>query len=155
MNTVLRLFVYGTLKRGGRHHASYCSSALDIRDGYTQGRLEDLAAGYPTLHIPPRNILALGTTHYDDDAWRGTHCIPPGEHTRAAFIAPPAPFGLVRGEVMDFENARSLLERLDPLEEYAPYGISLYLRVLLPVLVDGVILPCWTYVAPTYRDYKV
>lgn len=155
----LRVFVYGTLKQGGRHHAAHCADALRIRTGCAQGRLVDLAAGYPTLHVPESSVLAIGTADLAADAWRGMHCTLPGAPSAAAFIAPHPPCGLVRGEVIDFPDATPALRRLDALVEFTPDGISLYLRVLLPVFVGDLLMPCWTYVSPiastlpSTRDY--
>lgn len=146
--SALRVFVYGTLKQGGRHHAAHCADALRIRTGCTRGRLVDLAAGYPTLHVPESSVLAIGTTDHAADASRGMHCTLPGAPSAATFIAPQPPCALVRGEVIDFPDATAALRRLDALEEFTPDGISLYLRILLPVFVSDLLLPCWTYVSP-------
>ncbi|GEB80823.1 hypothetical protein DDE01_22380 [Desulfovibrio desulfuricans] len=100
------------------------------------------------MHVPGSSVLAIGTSDLAADAWRGMHCTLPGTPTSEDFIAPALPCALVRGEVIDFADAPAALHRLDKLEEFAPGGISLYLRVLLPVLVDDVLLPCWTYVSP-------
>lgn len=58
---IIKLFVYGTLKRGFRNHDRYCRSAIDIRPATIWGRLYHLPAGYPALEIPEEHILAYGS----------------------------------------------------------------------------------------------
>jgi hypothetical protein len=61
LNALLRLFVYGTLKRGGRYHQRFCTGARTIERASTCGRLRTLPAGYPMLDVPRSSILADGT----------------------------------------------------------------------------------------------
>ena len=46
---VTRVFVYGTLLRGGANHTRFCNDALAIEPASTQGRLYDLPAGFPAM----------------------------------------------------------------------------------------------------------
>lgn len=57
----LRLFVYGTLQRGGRYHDRFCRGALAVERATARGRVERLPAGYPALVVPRSSILARGT----------------------------------------------------------------------------------------------
>jgi len=57
----LRLFVYGTLKRGFWNHDRFCSQAVSIEPATTWGRLYHLPAGFPALEVPETCILAHGT----------------------------------------------------------------------------------------------
>ena len=59
--TPVRLFVYGTLKRGHGNHARFCAQAQAIEPATVWGRLYHLPAGYPALEVPPEGILAQGT----------------------------------------------------------------------------------------------
>ena len=45
---LLRLFVYGTLKRGYWNHDSFCQGILEIRDARIRGRLYE-GPGFPLL----------------------------------------------------------------------------------------------------------
>ena len=46
---VTRVFVYGTLLRGGANHTRFCADALTIGPATTAGRLYDLPAGIPAM----------------------------------------------------------------------------------------------------------
>ena len=62
MNTsgMLKLFVYGTLKRGYWNHDAFCLGVLEIRDAQVRGRLYE-GPGFPLLEVPDEDILARGT----------------------------------------------------------------------------------------------
>lgn len=57
----LRLFVYGTLKRGFWNHDQFCTRAISIEPATTWGWLYHLPAGFPALEVPDCSILAHGT----------------------------------------------------------------------------------------------
>ena len=59
MNTspTLKLFVYGTLKRGYRNHDDFCEGVPEIREGQVRGRLYD-GSGFPVLE--PLISIAAG-----------------------------------------------------------------------------------------------
>ena len=57
---LLRLFVYGTLKRGYWNHEPFCEGVLEIREARIRGRLYD-GPGFPLLEVPDEDILAHGT----------------------------------------------------------------------------------------------
>ncbi len=62
---ILRLFVYGTLKRGYWNHQRFCTQARSIEPAVVWGRLYHLNAGFPALEVPEGLILARGTA----DQW--------------------------------------------------------------------------------------
>ena len=64
MNTpaMLKLFVYGTLKRGYWNHGPFCHGVLQIQEARVRGRLYE-GTGYPLLEVPEQDILAHGTLH--------------------------------------------------------------------------------------------
>jgi hypothetical protein len=57
VNTMISIFVYGTLKRGYANHDRFCHNAIDIQPATVLGRLYDLGA-YPALEVPDESILA-------------------------------------------------------------------------------------------------
>ena len=57
---LLRLFVYGTLKRGYWNHDPFCQGVLEIREARIRGRLYE-GPGFPLLEVPDEDILAQGT----------------------------------------------------------------------------------------------
>jgi hypothetical protein len=60
-NAMLRLFVYGTLKRGLWNHDRFCRGVLDIQEAMVRGRLYEMPSGIPVLQVPEPDILAHGT----------------------------------------------------------------------------------------------
>ncbi|MCK7511806.1 MAG: gamma-glutamylcyclotransferase [Desulfobacterales bacterium] len=59
---MLRLFVYGTLKRGFWNHDRFCRGVLTVEDAVVRGRLFETSSGIPVLQVPEEDILAVGTT---------------------------------------------------------------------------------------------
>ena len=59
---MLRLFVYGTLKRGFWNHDRFCRGVLVVEDAVVRGRLFETPSGIPVLLVPEGDILADGTT---------------------------------------------------------------------------------------------
>ncbi len=78
---LLRVFVYGTLKRGMRNHERFCAGALSIEEGVVRGRLYETDSGLLVLQVPETDILAHGTadpladvaTLARFEAWEGQH----------------------------------------------------------------------------------
>ncbi len=52
---LLRLFVYGTLKRGYWNHDPFCEGVLEIRDARIRGRLYE-GPGFPLLEVPEGDV---------------------------------------------------------------------------------------------------
>ena len=143
---MLKLFVYGTLKRGFGNHNRYCRGALDIRDAQVLGRLYD-GPGFPVLEVPGEDVLACGTA--DPLADVGTQTRLSG---RVGKYPRPVPegtitggWGTVYGELLTFDDPESRLPAIDRLEGFRPNGSSLYRRVLVPVTVGGVRELAWVY----------
>lgn len=61
------------------------------------------------------------------------------------FKRPAGDWDLISGELMGFEWPEQVLPPIDRLEGFRPGEPSLYQRVLVPVLSDGLCLPAWTY----------
>ena len=61
MKTVLKVFVYGTLKAGQRDHDRISEDVASIEQATVRGRLFDLPVGDPALDVPGMDILAVGT----------------------------------------------------------------------------------------------
>ncbi|WP_211341206.1 gamma-glutamylcyclotransferase family protein [Desulfoglaeba alkanexedens] len=58
---MLRLFVYGTLKRGFWNHDRFCRGVLDVREAVVRGRLYEMHSGIPVLQVPDGDVLAHGS----------------------------------------------------------------------------------------------
>src|SRR5690606_31781032 len=54
----IELFVYGTLRPGGRHHERFCRGLVRSEPGLARGTLEHLPAGYPRLHPLAEDVLS-------------------------------------------------------------------------------------------------
>jgi hypothetical protein len=57
----LRLFVYGTLKRGYWNHERFCRGVLSVEEAVVRGRLYEFPSGIPVLEVPEADVLAHGT----------------------------------------------------------------------------------------------
>lgn len=145
---LLKVFVYGTLKRGMWNHERFCAGAISIEDAVVRGRLYEMDCGLPVLQVPEADILAHGTADPCAD-------VAAQARFEAEMAQRPDPrakgrtrrgWGLVRGELMTFDDPEERLPRLDRLEGYRPGGSSLYNRVLVPVFSDGAPAAAWAYV---------
>jgi hypothetical protein len=58
---MLKLFVYGTVKRGYWNHDRFCRGVLDIQEAKVRSRLYEMSSGIPVLQVPDKDILAHGT----------------------------------------------------------------------------------------------
>ena len=145
---MLRVLVYGTLKRGFANHDRFCHNAVDVQPATVCGRLYDLGS-FPALEVPEETILAYGTAdpcadvatqeRFEAEAAQHPDLRAKGCKRRG--------WGLIRGELMTFDDAAERLPRLDRLEVFHPGGPSLYRRVLVPVFTGDEPAPAWAYVA--------
>lgn len=141
----LRIFVYGTLRRGGTYHDRFCCGALSIVEATVAGRLSRLAAGYPVLDVPPEAILAGGTDDPEADAERLAEL--DGLLRGGGTSSVSAEWKAIAGELVTFDDPAARLPALDRLEGFRPGGRSLYDRVALAVRTgDGKALAAWVYV---------
>ena len=142
----LRLFVYGTLKRGQRNYGRYCEGALEIRDAQVRGRLYE-GPGFPLLEVPDEDILAIGTTMpYADLATQVRISVLQQLVSRPSKeIDTSEDWDIVYGELLTFDDPSVRLVDLDYLEGYSPGGISFFKRVLSPILLDETLELAWVY----------
>jgi len=140
-NNHLRLFVYGTLKKGFWNFDRFCTRAIRIEPATTWGRLYHLPAGFPALEVPESSILATGTT----DPLADTRTQNTIELPENAMIRPEGDWDLVHGELMTFANPGFDLPPIDRLEAFDPNGRCVYKRVLVVVEANDLIRPVWLY----------
>ena len=141
-NQQLRIFVYGTLKRGYWNHDRFCSQAVSIEPATTWGRIYHLPAGFPALVIPPESILATGTA----DPIADTRLQNETKIPQSGFINPQSgDWDLIHGELMTFSDPLMDLPPIDRLEGFNPHGRSMYDRVLTAAESKGVLRTCWIY----------
>ena len=141
----LRIFVYGTLKRGCKNHDRYCRGYRSAEPATVLGRLYHLPPGYPTLVVPESHVLALGTNDpVADVAAQEQLSHEPATETETLGIHD---WQSINGEILSFDDPLTRLPALDELEEFHPGRPSLYLRVLLRTEgKTGQVV--WTYIAP-------
>ena len=140
--TILRLFVYGTLKRGYWNHQRFCAQARSIEPAVVWGRLYHLHAGFPALEVPEGLILARGTADPLADARRQREIDTP------RFGRPTGDWDLIHGELVTFTDPQRDLPPIDRLEGFRPGGHSMYQRVMVAVLRGRTPIPAWTYWMP-------
>lgn len=144
---MLRLFVYGTLKRGFWNHDRFCRGVLDIREAVVRGRLYEMHSGIPVLQVPDGDVLAHGTPDVSADvATQARFSEQLASYPEPAQQSATAgDWGRVYGELLTFNDPESRLPAIDRLEGFHPGGPSLYRRVLVPVMTDSSCALAWVY----------
>jgi gamma-glutamylcyclotransferase (GGCT)/AIG2-like uncharacterized protein YtfP len=145
---MLRIFVYGTLKRGFWNHDRFCRGVLDIREAVVRGRLYEMQSGIPVLQVPDGDVLAHGTSDVlADVATQARHSEQPASYPEPTLQSATAgDWGRVYGELLTFNDPETRLPAIDRLEGFRPGGPSLYRRVLVPVIIIDMIQPAWLYI---------
>ena len=136
---LLRLFVYGTLKRGYWNHQRFCAQARSIEPAMVWGRLYHLHAGFPALEVPEGLILARGTTDPLADARRQHEIGTP------RFGRPTGDWDLIHGELVTFTDPQRDLPPIDRLEGFRPGGHSMYQRVMVAAASGSIACAVWIY----------
>lgn len=158
-NRFLRLFVYGTLKRGCENHDAFCAGSLTAENATVRGRLYEHSTGFPILYIPPQDVMAFGTINpLADTAIQSAHDdsldnSAPWGHDKAAKEAEGKKWRLIRGELFTFDDPQWRLPAIDELEDFSPGQLGIYSRVLVPVFrAQQSAVAAWTYVSATATD---
>ncbi len=156
-NAMLRLFVYGTLKRGFWNHDRFCRGVLDVQEAMVRGCLYEMPSGIPVLQVPEVDILAHGTA--DPLADVATQARLSDRVALSLKVTPenatPGDWCPVYGELLTFDDPEFRLPAIDRLEGFLPGRSSLYKRVLVPVCISGQISPAWVYViAQKHRAWR-
>ena len=145
----LRVFVYGTLKRGFGNHRRLCRGLVRAEAAEIRGKLYDLPAGYPALVIPEASILALGTAQPGADvALQSQFDAQPLVPSYAVSAAGGhGGWGRVQGEILTFRDP-VCLRAFDRLENFLPGRRTHYQRVLARVSTrrNHEMAPVWLYV---------
>ncbi len=150
MNRELRIFVYGTLKKGFSNHESYCRGVLRIEPATLRGRLFKLLPNIPVMIVPHDEIIASGSTDLCADMQLLAHPGPAwGREASGDRVAGNhGNWKTINGEILFFDDPEKRLPLMDSLEEFRPGEASTYLRVLMEVYpTAGPPLTAWTYIA--------
>lgn len=142
-----RVFVYGTLMRGGCNHDRYCRQALQTRPAQALGRLYSMGA-FPAVELlDEMKVPGEATGDLVEDArlhYRVDMCLS-AQDLGTYLDRELDPGDLVQGEVIEFGSLDDLAD-LDRLEGFRPGGGGLYERSLVPVQVDDEkIVSAWIY----------
>ena len=143
MSSAFLLFVYGTLKRGERAHARFCSHAAFVATGTVRGALHLHPDGYPILVVPQSDVRALGSADPAADA-AATGARSAGEAHPAGS---PGRWRAIRGEIFAFADPRASITTIDKFEGVTASPNATYQRVLLPVGEAPGVAQAWAYVA--------
>ena len=148
MRSDLRVFVYGTLKKGFSNHERYCAGVLRITPAWLRGRLYRFK-DFPTMSVPEEDILCFGTTSPTEDVeTQERFDLLLKSNNSVGLHSPFGPWRAVKGELHTFEDAQSRLPLLDELEGFRPGHQSEYLRVLVYVnLSCDLRTSAWTYIS--------
>jgi len=141
--SALRLFVYGTLKRGYWNHDRFCRGALYIQDAKIRGRLYQLPSGIPVLRIPDNDILAVGTS--DPLADVATQERFSGQLS-TEIACDEANWQMIHGELAVFPDPVLSLPPIDRLEGFSTGYPSPYRRVLVPISTEDGVQSVWCYI---------
>ena len=145
----LRLFVYGTLKRGFGNHRRFCQGVVSAEEGWLCGRLYQLPPGYPGLMIPEQDVLAEGTADpLHDAAMAGGRRPAAAPEKLGEPLQTLGPWSQVFGEILVFGDPGRRLPAIDRLEDLRPARPSIYRRVLACVHRNPPASPiaAWVYV---------
>lgn len=149
-NGMLRLFVYGTLKRGFWNHDRFCQGVLTVEDAVVRGRLYEMHSGIPVLQVPDGDVLAHGSLDpLADVATQARLSEQLASYPEPALkSATTGDWDRVYGELLTFDDPENRLPAIDRLEGFHPGGPCLYRRVLVPVCMNRERrLIAWAYVA--------
>jgi len=124
-NGMLRLFVYGTLKRGFWNHDRFCRGVLTVEDTVVRGRLFETSSGILVLEVPEEDILAVGTTNPLADVATQAHVTarisnPEPTPDRLLKKGTGAPLCLVYGEILTFDDPVIRLPAIDRMGGVTP-----------------------------------
>ncbi len=157
MDAPLRLFVYGTLKRGFWNHRRFCDGFVSVQDAAVCGRLYEMPSGLPALLVPEESVLAEGSADIREDLQMQEHPGRDPADTLQAATAAAGEWMRVSGELFTFDDPKPRLRDLDWLEGFQPGELSFYRRVLVPVETSAGTVAAWTYIIAEEpsRDWRL
>jgi gamma-glutamylcyclotransferase (GGCT)/AIG2-like uncharacterized protein YtfP len=150
MTPELRVFAYGTLKRGFPNHDAHCAGVLRTCPAWLRGRLYKLSPDTPAMTVPDEDILVYGTASVAADigAQRKFESFSGRKAFRGPGSSGSCSWGKVRGELLIFNDPETRLPLLDSLEDFHPGRTSTYIRALVFITVPGGSqTSAWTYIA--------
>ncbi len=155
MKSELRVFVYGTLKRGFSNHDLYCSGVLRVYPAWVRGKLFSLSSEVPVMRIPDEDILLKGSTSVaaDIEAQDKFDSFLRRKVNKSGLSCEAGDWRKIRGELHIFDNPETRLPLLDSVEDFQPSQPSVYMRALIFInLPNGSQTTAWTYLAGPNAD---
>ena len=152
----MRLFVYGTLKRGYWNHERFCQGVLSVEEASVIGRLYEFPSGIPILEVPPEHILAHGTSDpLADVATQERFSQHLAQHPHLIPEDPPTgDWARVSGELLTFDDPEIRLPAIDRLEGFTCQVSCSYYRYLIPIAVRYTSEPAWIYGIQSINDSR-
>ena len=150
MKSELRIFAYGTLKKGYPSHDEYCAGVLRICPAWLRGRLFKLSARLPVMTVPHEDIIERGTGSVtaDIEAQEKLESLIRSRMAAAPATSAGPGWRKIRGELLVFDDPESRMPLLDSFEEFDPERPSPYTRVLVSInLCGGLETSAWVYIA--------
>jgi gamma-glutamylcyclotransferase (GGCT)/AIG2-like uncharacterized protein YtfP len=130
MSSILRLFVYGSLKVGECNDFVLTRWLERFEEAQTRGEMRLRPDNYPAMFLPSFGVF--GTRDYRRDLQLDE--------------APECHQGhLIKGQILYLRDGFDALPILDCFEGYFPDEHSEYLRVAISVTTEAGLVPCWTY----------
>lgn len=130
MKSILRLFVYGSLKVGECNDFMISPWLERWEEAEIQGEMRLRPDGYPALFLATYG--AVGSADYGQDLRLSEA---PGCHEGH----------LIRGQLLYLRDGVEALPKLDYFEGYFPGKRSEYMRVGISVTTNDGSVACWTY----------
>ncbi len=153
--TELRLFVYGTLKRGFENHLRFFEPGIGLYPACGPGVLFDTPWNHPVARVPSNLVLACGSLNVTDDlVLQDQLSQGEGVHDGASVSARRSCH--IQGEILILENPEQDLPRLDLFEEFSPGdSASRFTRVLVWVCVRNRWVTAWMYAGGSIFEKQV
>ncbi len=153
----LRLFVYGTLKKGFKNHEHYCRGASLVSHGRAWGRLYLVHPNVPTLSVPEPTVLLRGSDDYPRDFAAQQELMENPPPFDWGSYRPGRNWRMIEGELLSFPEPAKALGILDAVEGFHPRTPEFYDRVLVPVQLGSEEHTLghelvWTYVLPAGEE---
>ncbi|MDZ7816305.1 MAG: gamma-glutamylcyclotransferase family protein [Planctomycetota bacterium] len=147
MEDNLRVFVYGSLKRGFSNWEQFCAGYEAVRPAEVRGKLFQFpTAGFPIADIPEEDILLEGTRNPWHDMEKQIELQHKLNHGELSFEMTSSECCSISGDLYEFRDPETRLPELDWLEGFRAGKRSYYKRVLAPAFSEKGVELAWLYI---------
>lgn len=135
-SVMLRLSVYGSLKRGFWKYHRFCWGVLTLEEGVVLGRLFETSSGIPVLEVPDGDILAVWTTNSSADVATQAHVTARMSNPKPTRRAPGKGQGRALGPrargASCLRRPETSFAAIDRLEGFHPYLRATHRQAAVP-----------------------